>query len=468
VGRIHFGSKKQKIIINIIMTIVHTPQLQHKSTTTVQETVTTREQLATERECAPYLVDIARLPESQKDHLRATGHLQTTKKKNDATDDNDNDGETERIGLLTDLHVAYLQGIWERPLRATYVSLDASRPWMIYWCLHGCDLLGRPCSSSTSSSSSSPNNDVERTVAALKLCWNKNNNNDGRDTNNNAGGGGGGGFGGGVDQLPHAATTYAAVLALCILASSCHSTAALAFLQEIRPDLHSWFHTTLIDATTGAVRMHDDGEIDVRASYCVVAVAKLLNLAVPSVLVQFCQQCQTWEGGFGGEPGTEAHGGYAFCAVATLHLLLANAGAGASTVQTLEDVIDVDALRSWLVRRQLSYEGGFSGRTNKLVDGCYSFWQGGALALVEQEYDYPMLERYVLLCGQDTHGGLRDKPSKGRDFYHSCYCLSGLSIAVHRSQDHFGSVEIGKTHPAFNIQTRHVEFIQAQFASCPI
>ena len=31
----------------------------------------------------------------------------------------------------------------------------------------------------------------------------------------------------------------------------------------------------------------------------------------------------------------------------------------------------------------MRWEGGFQGRTNKLVDGCYSFWQGGAGALLE-------------------------------------------------------------------------------------
>lgn len=36
----------------------------------------------------------------------------------------------------------------------------------------------------------------------------------------------------------------------------------------------------------------------------------------------------------------------------------------------------------WTVNRQMSYEGGFQGRTNKLVDGCYSFWQGGAFPLI--------------------------------------------------------------------------------------
>lgn len=29
-------------------------------------------------------------------------------------------------------------------------------------------------------------------------------------------------------------------------------------------------------------------------------------------------------------------------------------------------------------------EGGFNGRTNKLVDGCYSFWVGGLFALLQR------------------------------------------------------------------------------------
>lgn len=30
----------------------------------------------------------------------------------------------------------------------------------------------------------------------------------------------------------------------------------------------------------------------------------------------------------------------------------------------------------------MRFEGGFQGRTNKLVDGCYSFWQGGVFPLL--------------------------------------------------------------------------------------
>jgi protein farnesyltransferase subunit beta len=288
-----------------------------------------------------------------------------------------------------------------------------------------------------------------------------------------------GAFGGGPGQLPHAATTYAAILALCIL-SSLDST-ALDFLEHIRPFLYVQF-LAWKNQNNGAFHMHDDGEMDVRASYCVMSVAKLLNISTATLeakVADYIASCQTYEGGFGGESFAEAHGGYTFCGVATLALLnqLGN--------------IDLQGLAGWLVRRQMSYEGGFNGRANKLVDGCYSFWQGSALAVVSQALDNqvfdrdpwldkksplkketllmdaPMLERYVLLCGQDVNGGLRDKPSKPRDFYHSCYCLSGLSIACHYGDEHYGSpdISIGRTHPLYNIDVKRVQFILDHFYS---
>jgi protein farnesyltransferase subunit beta len=40
------------------------------------------------------------------------------------------------------------------------------------------------------------------------------------------------------------------------------------------------------------------------------------------------------------------------------------------------------------------------------------------------------LQQYVLVCGQDLEfGGLRDKPGKNADFYHSCYASSGLALS---------------------------------------
>jgi protein farnesyltransferase subunit beta len=39
----------------------------------------------------------------------------------------------------------------------------------------------------------------------------------------------------------------------------------------------------------------------------------------------------------------------------------------------------------------MACEGGFQGRTNKLVDGCYSFWQASLL---------PIVQSYLVETGQ--------------------------------------------------------------------
>ncbi|MCP4485133.1 MAG: hypothetical protein GY823_11315, partial [Flavobacteriaceae bacterium] len=36
----------------------------------------------------------------------------------------------------------------------------------------------------------------------------------------------------------------------------------------------------------------------------------------------------------------------------------------------------------WLVNKQKDYYGGFCGRTNKLVDSCYTFWQGAVFNIL--------------------------------------------------------------------------------------
>ena len=67
----------------------------------------------------------------------------------------------------------------------------------------------------------------------------------------------------------------------------------------------------------------------------------------------------------------EAHGGYSFCGIAALMLM------------DKERLCDLDTLLHWAAARQMSCEGGFQGRTNKLVDGCYSFWQGGIFPILQ-------------------------------------------------------------------------------------
>lgn len=70
--------------------------------------------------------------------------------------------------------------------------------------------------------------------------------------------------------------------------------------------------------------MHVDGEIDIRGVYCALVVAKLTNVYTPELFQnteKWIAKCQTWEGGFGGCPGMEAHGGYAYCGLAALAML---------------------------------------------------------------------------------------------------------------------------------------------------
>ena len=47
--------------------------------------------------------------------------------------------------------------------------------------------------------------------------------------------------------------------------------------------------------------------------------------------------------------------------------------------------IDVEAALRWSVMQQgeAIEGGGFRGRSNKLVDGCYSWWVGGGIPVLE-------------------------------------------------------------------------------------
>jgi len=444
-----------------------------------------------------------------------------------------------------------------------------------------------------------------------------------------------------MGQLPHVATTYGAILSLVILSTGPISHQITLYLNRIRPKLYTWFlslRTRLphvgsghsrshvnagmegmddTDDYNGVVgyRVHHDGEIDVRSSYLILSVAKLLNILTVELtrgIREWIVACQTYEGGLSAEPQTgEAHGGYTYCGIASLRILgeeleedwndgdedgededglnhTSNSNTPRSSFSVNDnfshssshrrsastDTFDMEALRGWLSRRQTGYEGGFSGRANKLVDGCYSFWQGGGMAIVnlmemdgnvdgtesgcvasgsernstattattastttdrtthahgnhlhkkkeapaphkktmeeegvgatntntnpptefspvnplygfdsrkdqEDEDDCDdallfhrgMLQRYILMCAQVMDGGFRDKPSKGRDFYHTCYNLSGLSVCQHvlskrglpNVYGHAGENVLRQTHPTFNVVVDKAQYILNYF-----
>ncbi|XP_021670495.2 protein farnesyltransferase subunit beta isoform X2 [Hevea brasiliensis] len=338
------------------------------------------------------------------------------------------------LELQRDSHIEYLnKGLMQ--LSSSFVVLDANRPWLCYWILHSIALLGESIDYELE------NNAID----FLKHCQDPN-----------------GGYGGGPGQMPHLATTYAAVNSLITLGgrralSSINREKLYAFLRRMKD-------------SSGAFRMHDAGEIDVRACYTAISVASILNILDDELIEDvgnYILSCQTYEGGIAGEPGSEAHGGYTFCGLAAMILI------------NEANRLDLAGLLDWVVFRQ-GVECGFQGRTNKLVDGCYSFWQGSVFALLQRLHSVngkrvafsdaegdcatdstsegeltdgnssetdetchmkqgghgemePLfhsiaLQQYIILCSQEQGGGFRDKPGKAKDYYHTCYCLSGLSV----------------------------------------
>lgn len=201
-----------------------------------------------------------------------------------------------------------------------------------------------------------------------------------------------------------------------------------------------WHWLGRLKQPDGGFCICEDGEEDVRASYCALVAITLLDLPwdIPSNspsrfygftdfrqgLGEYLSRCQSYEGGISASPSNEAHASYAFCALASLCIL-------GAPHDTFGKYIKMDALVRWLSTRQYGPEGGFAGRTNKVVDGCYSHWVGGCWPLVEAAIRGPDTEafkqpsqpparifsregliRYILGCCQAPDGGLRDKPSK--------------------------------------------------------
>ena len=172
--------------------------------------------------------------------------------------------------------------------------------------------------------------------------------------------------------MPHIATTYAAVASLVTLGGAdaldvINRETLLQFLLKM----------CIPSERGGGMTMHEGGETDIRGCYCALATCHMLGMDVKQIAVacslsQYVAACQSMEGGLGGEPGNEAHGGYAFCGFAAL--MLADD----------YDAVNVPLLASWASRMQGWMEGGFMGRTCKLVDGCYSLWQGGIFPLLAQ------------------------------------------------------------------------------------
>jgi protein farnesyltransferase subunit beta len=332
--------------------------------------------------------------------------------------------------LRREQHIKYLHASLE-DLPAPFVALDAARPWVFYWALNGLSTLGEDVSSYR-----------DRLTGTLRPLQNPQ-----------------GGFGGGHGQMSHCATSYACILSLALVKG----------LEQIdRKAMWHWLGS--LKQPNGSFRMAVNAEEDVRGAFCAFIIITILNLPLtlppdsPAVraglsrfdtgLGEYITSLQTFEGGIGASTaGNEAHGAYAFLALGTLSLL-------GPPHETISKYLDLPSLTRWMTLQQTAPEGGFAGRTNKLVDACYSWWVGGAWALLQAALSPPSersersshphssltlskgpdiwnrkaLIHYLLTCAQQSgsKGGMRDKPSCRPDGYHTNYSLAGLGAAMWR------------------------------------
>lgn len=332
--------------------------------------------------------------------------------------------------LLTTEHAQFVVSAFEN-IPPKFISFTSSQPWYIFYILHSLKILKITLEYEN----------LKFMCEILAGCLSKS-----------------GGFGGGYLQEPHLGCTFAAILSIMIISPEIENIIDLINVVEIGKFLQKCKNSD------GSFRISPNQETDMRATYCAIAIYKLLNLKIEGFLdgiPEYIASCQNYDGGFGALVGTESHAGYTYCAYASLVML------------GREDLADHHRLLSWAVHRQVQCAGGFQGRCNKLVDSCYSFWCGALIPLLQahssiSEYDihFKFMDKeaqdiYLLLVCQNIAGGFTDRLLHNPDVYHTCYSLSSLAL-FHNSYFNFISEEatpldeyhhIERVHPLYNITT---------------
>jgi len=193
-----------------------------------------------------------------------------------------------------------------------------------------------------------------------------------------------------------------------------------------------------LKAHNGAFRSAIGAEIDVRSTYSAVYIAYMLNILTPEFtngVIDFVISCQNYDGGFSPQPNCESHGGFSHCAIGVLFILNAL------------HRININAHIRWLTSRQMEYSGGFQGRTNKLSDSCYTWWEGSAMRIISDYmnilpfWDIESVTDFVLRVAQSVFGGFSDHPPNSCDYFHTLYSLEGICVCGERNKYNFDDVD---------------------------
>ena len=340
--------------------------------------------------------------------------------------------------LFDDNHTKYfISGLTSLP---QFTHFETQKPWVLYWNLNGLAAL-------QNEDLLPPN--IKKLLSDHLACLIQDS----------------GAFGGSGKMEPHLLSSYAGVLAAVLLDRE------ELWAKLDREKFKGFLKDMLIEPGKFVVNRH--GEHDLRANFAAIVIGDILGFLDDPIFENVAEQilkCQTYEGGFGPIPNVEAHGGFTFCAIGALSLL-----------KCLEKA-NVEKLTRWIVEKQTEF-GGFCGRTGKLVDSCYSFWQAANFNILRDYfanredhrisnllYDIDGLQRYILVACQSPKGGLRDKPGKPEDIYHSMYSLLGLSLSFsHEEPQRNFAVFEGELntelHPVISVPVEKYLKAKAYFAN---
>ncbi|KAG8011952.1 Geranylgeranyl transferase type-1 subunit beta [Nibea albiflora] len=199
----------------------------------------------------------------------------------------------------------------------------------------------------------------------------------------------------------HVAMTYTGLCSLLILGddlSRVNKQACLAGLRALQLEDGSFY------------AVPEGSENDIRFIYCAASICYMLDdwsgMDIQKA-IEYIRGSLSYDNGFGQGAGRESHGGWTYCAIASLCLM-----------GRLEEALsqrELDRIRRWCIMRQ---QNGFHGRPNKPVDTCYSFWVGATLELLDvfQYTNFDKNRSFILSTQDRLVGGFAKWPRQPSSF----------------------------------------------------
>ncbi|CAI5756122.1 unnamed protein product [Candida verbasci] len=176
------------------------------------------------------------------------------------------------------------------------------------------------------------------------------------------------------------------------------------------------------------------GEADLRLCYIALCIRHLIkdktdkDINIKS-LIKYILNRQNINGGFSSYKNDESHLGFTFCAIASLKLLNYKGKLFKTQDWLIHRQVDFTLYENYEYYRDIDI-GGFNGRENKFADTCYSWWCTSSLEILNfKKYNLELAQDYLLKQTQnELIGGFSKEPNSTPDPLHSYLAIASLSL----------------------------------------